>query len=340
MMAVGLITVIQGYKKILQVYSRRKQNSLVLQTSKDLTVLESQHKFDSDSEEIIVDNLANCIVWKDKKSFVQESYRELDMATSPSFDTVAGAENAVGIEDLEISWKDSNGKNYQFTLQNAYYMPDSPVNILGLSEFSKCIEDYDTRGTRINSSGQNSIFTWNSGKYKHTFSHSNANMPALLVKDGYYRFHKFCNFIEKMIPKNLQCYHVRDQSKFRDQLLYDVEEDIIYQNSDHIKKGIIERITYENDMKIPHYHIKFKDNRMVKVKADNLRCPTSENNLATVPITPQDYLDQPKNLIEEDLQFVQNPTPLTSLEQEWLSLHNKYGHLSFTQMDKLVENNM
>ena len=168
-MTIGLIIVIQGYKNIIKIYWKNKRNRLVLQTSKNLTVSESTHKFDSDSDVIIVDNSANCIVWKDKKSFVHESYRKLDKATSPSFDTAAGVGNAVGIGDLEISWKDDDGKNHQFKLHNVYHIPDYPVNILGLSAFSKCIGDYETRGTRINSSGKDSIFTWNNGKYKRTF---------------------------------------------------------------------------------------------------------------------------------------------------------------------------
>ena len=307
MAIVGLITVLHGYRKIIQASKKRKRSNLVLQTSKDLS---------SDSEVIIVDDSANCIVWKDKKSFVQETYKELDMVTSPSFDTSAGPGNAVGIGDLIISRKDDHGKHHQFTLQNVYHIPDSPVNILGLSAFSEYIGDYETRGTRINSSGQDSIFTWNNERYKFTFSHSNANMPALPVNDGYYKFHKFCNFVETMTPNNLQCHHVRNQSRFRDHRLYGVGEEIIYQNSDHVEKGIIEKMTYDNDIKIPQYHVKFKDKRMAKARADTQRCPKSENDLATIPTTPKDFLEQVQYLTEEDLRFTQNPTSLTSFKQE------------------------
>ena len=134
---------------------------------------------------------------------MSESYRELDTSSFPSFDTALCAGNEVGIGDLVISWKDDDGKQHQFTLQNLHHIPDSAVNILGVRAFSKYIGDYETRGTRINSSGQDSIFTGNNGKSNHTFSHSNANMPALSVNNGYYKFHTFYNFDERVVSNSL-----------------------------------------------------------------------------------------------------------------------------------------
>jgi len=86
-------------------------------------------------------------------------------------------------------------------------VPDSPVNILGLSCFSKIMGDYKSKGTRINSSGQDSIFTWDHGKYKRTFVHSDSNMPALPINNGFSTFNKFCNFVESIHPMRNQCYH-------------------------------------------------------------------------------------------------------------------------------------
>ena len=126
---------------------------MVLKTSTDTVSNQDSLIFYSDSEVIILDNLANCIIWNDKKSFVPETYRLLNLEDTPTFDTVVGPSNAVGIGDLSISWKADNSKNHHFVVNNVYHIPDSPVNILGLSAFSKCIGDHESKGTRINSSG-------------------------------------------------------------------------------------------------------------------------------------------------------------------------------------------
>ena len=81
-----------------------------------------------------------------------------------------------------------------------FYIPDSPGNILGISAFSKCIGDYESRGTRINLLWQDLVFSWNNGQYTRPFSHCNSNMPILSVNDGYTKFHRFCNFIDRINP--------------------------------------------------------------------------------------------------------------------------------------------
>ena len=267
---VAMVTVAQGYRKILQMCRiKSKSKKIVLQTSKDLDSKAGILKtFDSDSDVIIVDNSANCIVWKHKKNFLPESYKLLDASSSPLIDTAAGQGQAVGIGKLAISWKDDMGKTHNFVLNEVIHIPESPVNILGLSAFSKNLGDYETKGTRINSSGQDSILTWDDGKYTRTFSHCDAHMPTLPVNDGYSTYHRFCNFVEKLHPIKKQCYHVNKPLKLKDQILYDVGEEVVYQNVDHIEKGVIERITSKTNMNVPEYHVKFKDNRVVQSTAD------------------------------------------------------------------------
>ena len=46
------------------------------------------------------------------------------------------------------------------------------------------------------------------------------------------------------------------------------------------------------------------------------------------------------HLTEDDIQNLKHPLPLTKLEQEWLNIHDQYGHISFREMDRLVENIM
>ena len=60
----------------------------------------------------------------------------------------------------------------------------------------------------------------------------------------------------------------------------------------------------------------------------------------TFPIKPREFLKHSLHLTEEDIQKLKHPLPLTKMEREWLDIHDQYGHLSFREMDRLVENNM
>ena len=102
--------------------------------------------FDSDTDLINVDNSANCIVWKNKKSYIAETYKLVNMESLPSINTAAGQGTAVGIRDINISWDDDFGKLHQFVLKDVFHIPDSPVNILGISVFSKLLGDYEKKG--------------------------------------------------------------------------------------------------------------------------------------------------------------------------------------------------
>ena len=70
-------TVRYGYKCILQKKAAmkvdQKHQVFQLQSVENGAKLRSE-VFDSDSDTIIVDNSANCIIWRHKKNFVPESY--------------------------------------------------------------------------------------------------------------------------------------------------------------------------------------------------------------------------------------------------------------------------
>ena len=289
MMLVMIYTIAKGYSRILQMKNYKKPNPLILKTSNDTIEDDRCHSFDSDLDMIIVDNAANCIVWKDKKLFVPGTYKLLKENESPVSDTAAGAGNAIAIGDLSISWKDDNSQIHQFILKNTFHIPDSPVNILGISAFSKCIGDYEEKGTRINSSGQDSIFTWDNGKYTRTFSHCNSHMPTLPVNEGYSRYHKFCNFVDTICPIRNKCFHVNNKIKYKDQILYDVGEEVLYHNAGHVETGIVENIKPKKYVHTPEYQIKFKDNRSVNTSADHIKTK-DENDLASIPIKPEEFL--------------------------------------------------
>ena len=243
----GLTTIIiltTGYVMILKrkmksVRSRSDENVMqnVFQTIRKNDAKMHSQLFDTDSNTIIVDNFANCILWNQKSDFVKDSYISLQGASTTGITSATGQGVPIGIGTLELGWYDDSRKYHTYKLPNVYHVPTSPVNILGLSMFSKILGDYHAGGTRINSSGKDSIFTWNHGKFCRTFTHSESHMPELIVNDGFFKYHQLCHFIDKFHPTKIQCHHVHaTKSKYKQLVPYSVGEEVVYKHNDHIEK--------------------------------------------------------------------------------------------------------
>lgn len=116
------------------------------------------------------------------------------------------------------------------------------------------------------------------------------------VNDGFSRFHRLCNFIEKVHPVDRQCYHNEHRRRREiikpispDEILqfvpYDVGEEVLYKNKDHIEKGIIEDISLLDYSNTPSLTVKFHDSRKVQAHPDQIST-SEENDVADIPISP------------------------------------------------------
>ena len=87
-------------------------------------------RFDADSVTVVCDNSANVHVCNDKSCFVGE----IKMDWSLQVATIGGKKNtSAGIGTVRWKWKDDNGVFHTFEIQDALYFPDSPVNILSVT---------------------------------------------------------------------------------------------------------------------------------------------------------------------------------------------------------------
>ena len=71
--------------------------------------------------------------------------------------------------------------------------------------------------------------------------------------------------------------------------LYDVGEEILHKNVDHVEHGVIEKITkqHKNSLDL-QYHIQFKESRKAVATKDHLQ-GIDETDVATIPTQQQDY---------------------------------------------------
>jgi len=255
--------------------------------------------------------------------------------------SAVGNGTPVGVGDLNIGWRDDFGKYHGFVIPKVLHIPTSPVNILGVSAFLQAIGDYQQKGTRINSSGQDSIFSWDNGKFQKTFKHSKANMPEMIVNDGYSSFHKFCNFLDSICPISQQCYHAKNPHTLKSlNAEYECGEEIVYKNGEHVEAGIIESIKVNDKADSILYSITFRDDRKVTANPNNILA-SDETDVSIVPTTTQDFVHHSKCLTKEEIELIRHPHPLSKLQKEWkTAIHDQFGHLPFAKMDWLVENNM
>eukprot|EP00804_Cyclotella_cryptica_P006349 CCRYP_010170-RA/>CCRYP_010170-RA protein AED:0.80 eAED:0.80 QI:0/-1/0/1/-1/1/1/0/108 len=87
--------------------------------------------FDTDTDFVICDNSANRHIYNNKKMFTQ--YCNLTDARNVA--TIGGKNSKpTGIGIVNWSWQDDNGRTHQYKLQDVYYFPQSPVNILSVTE--------------------------------------------------------------------------------------------------------------------------------------------------------------------------------------------------------------
>ena len=293
--------------------------------------------FDSDTTTMVIDNSANCIIWRDKEDFEPDSYREFSPEEAQGIATACGEGFPKGMGTLRVDWYDDNDRYHHFALAGALHIPSSPVNILGICAFSRIIEDYEERGTRIDSSGQESIFSWNHGKFRRSFPHSDAGLPELPVNDGYSKFHRFCHFVETIQPIKQQCYAVNDGGS--GSAPYKIGEILTFRENDHVEDGVLERIDFDETLCAPVFTIKFRDSRRVTATKEMILAK-DEDDVASLPIQPSEFLRHANCLSEEDLKLIRHPLPLSTLEREWMREHDRLGHISFSDMDKLVKGGM
>ena len=72
------VAVLMGYKRIMQVKARTKKTPLKWCLATDDNPSMRSEVFDADSDTIVVDNSANCIIWRHKRDFVPKTYTKLD----------------------------------------------------------------------------------------------------------------------------------------------------------------------------------------------------------------------------------------------------------------------
>ena len=94
--------------------------------------------------------------------------------------TIGGTQNSArGMGTVRWRWKDDDGRVHEYDIKDVLFFPNSPVNILSVTEFATQLEDDE--GTGIDTKRTTSRFYWDRDRYTRTIHHSKSRLPELPV---------------------------------------------------------------------------------------------------------------------------------------------------------------
>ena len=316
----------------------------------DAEKLNTQIHFDTDSVFFVCDNSTTGHICNDIRKFVPGTLHQ----TNKSLTTANGTGPCLQEGTVRLHLNDDDGMKHIFILDNCLYHPNSPVNLLSTRRLAEKFIDENgnpDKQTRIESRYSTHVLTWSFGNFKRTFPTPLSGLPELLFDEGFQAYKSFC--------MNVSSYAVQqsEQNSLKTSNLIPFDDDELFQQSTEDEEDI-------NMLFMTNETINFKDgkgiNREVTYLGPNLSDGILKHkirtrngseflvdgillssldipDIATIPITPEQYqIDIPK-LTELELMQISTPQTLDSDQREFMELHCKLSHLPFPAMIVLAE---
>lgn len=303
--------------------------------------------FDTDADFVVCDNSANTHICNNKDMFVD--FKE---TTSGMVATIGGKMNRpAGIGTVEWKWKDDNGVKHTQQLERVLYFPQSPINIMSVTEFAKQLNDED--GTGIDTKMKYSRFYWMGNKYSRKIYHSASNLPELAINEGDTLYTWFIKMFRSKVNDDVeiaccctnqildkQCcttidrnIHSKDTT-FVKSIIYN-GENMIYKNEGHndLVKVIANKVGEDGMLR---YTIEFSSGEHDDVPREFLNRPEIPD-IASIPTTIPQIREVTRQLNDEELEFLLHPKSLSPAEQEFLDLHHRLFHLPYSMMFRLAK---
>ena len=303
--------------------------------------------FDTDANFVVCDNSANTHICKDREMFV--TFKE---TTSGMVATIGGKLNQPsGIGTVEWTWKDDNGVSHTNRLEKVLYFPQSPINIMSVTEFARQLGDEE--GTGIDTKMKYSRFYWNNNKHSRQIYHSASNLPELAINEGNTLFSMFTQMFSSKVDdsidptccftnQHLDCHctasidkdEASQDSLFVESVIYP-GENLIYKNEGH--NAIIKVISHRlNEDGMLVYKVEFPSGESKEVPREFLTRPENPD-IASIPSKLPEIKEAVRQLSEKDLESIVKPKPLSPAEQEFLDLHHRLFHLPYSIMFRLAK---
>ena len=302
--------------------------------------------FDSDSSTVIVDNAANCCICNDKDMFISE-ITKMDPTKNLTVSTAGGEKAPIGYGDVLWKWSDDEGKVHEHTLKDVLFFPESPVNILGVTQWA--IQNDDKEGTYITTKAEYSILVWNFGKNHRRFTHPASMLPEMPINEG-------SSFCETFYSAFMSILPTKSTSRFclaseMDVVLNGKDKDYlgacsatdhpfqIGNNVQYIGSGTPENVVivesiYDEAMQ-PNFKVERGDGSIIIVKQSEI-VQHGVSDIGIVPRT-QEQLRQDVDRGNTNIEAFLCPEVLTPIEENYMHWHNRLYHLPQKYMKRMSE---
>jgi len=316
----------------------------------DTEKLNTQIHFDTDSVFFVCDNSTTGHICNDIRKFVPGTLHQ----TNKSLTTANGTGPCLQEGTIRLQLNDDNGMKHVFILDNCLYHPNSPVNLLSTRRLAEKFIDENgnpDEQTRIESRYSTHVLTWSFGNFKRTFPTPLSGLPELLFDEGFQAYKSFCMEVSSYAVQQSDSnaittgnYIPFDDDELFQQTTED-EEDInmLFMANETINfkdgKGINRDVTYLGpDLSNGILKHKIRTRNGSEFLVDGILLSSlGIPDIATIPITPEQYqIDIPK-LTELELMQISTPQTLDSDQREFMELHCKLSHLPFPAMIVLAE---
>jgi hypothetical protein len=311
-----------------------------------LTKSNCNSMFDTDADFVVCDNSANTHICNNKAMFVT-----FEETTKGMVATIGGKLNRPGgIGTVEWTWKDDTGESHTERLDNVLFFPQSPINIMSVTEFAKQLDDEE--GTGIDTKMKYSRFYWKQNKYSRKIYHSASNLPELAINEGNTLYSWFTKKFGTRVDDTINptccftnsdhdnhCCVTIDRGKpddttFIESIIYPGEK-LIYKNEgDNAVVKIIDSNLDKDGML--RYTIEFASGERDQVPREYLVRPDTPD-IASIPITIPDIQEAARQLSVDEVDSILHPNALSPAEQEFLDLHHRLFHLPYSVMFRLAK---
>jgi len=158
--------------------------------------------FDSDGIPFVMDNSANCHICTDKTFFTElHLFTTMEKEALGSIGTIGDGAIPEGFGNMRLIWKDDCRVDHEYIINDVFYVPNSPVNLVGVTKFGKQIEPKDKdfpEGTNIQTFTNHSVFTWDRGQFRQTLIHPPCSIPIMFMNNGFQKLEALCTILEKV----------------------------------------------------------------------------------------------------------------------------------------------
>lgn len=290
--------------------------------------------FTDDNITVFVDNCSNIHVCNDRSLFSSLTLRtEIEGA-----DTIHGTGAAAGVGTVTWTWYDDDGQLYSWDFTDVQYFPDSPVNVMSVQKLSAAIEAKglcDSRGARIDSGSGSSTLTWENGKYTRTIIHPKHDLPEMLVNPGQktskgQKILAVCNLIYCLFgPTSGKSVNSIGDPKIK----FRCGDFVKFSEPQQHGYSIGKVIDIDEDRQ--WLHIFLPNHKIVDFPADAQRLLVLHDP-SKLPSPEQQVSNAARQLTRAEILSQFNYEPLTNLQIELLSWHNRLKHVSFSTLKRLA----